>query len=57
MPYAATRHGVGNVWPSISTPAKLDAMTTVVPLGDVIRVADEILDGTIRGRVVVDVNA
>jgi acrylyl-CoA reductase (NADPH) len=37
--------------------AKLDAMTTVVPLGDVFRVANEILDGTVRGRVVVDVNA
>ena len=37
--------------------AKLDAMTSVVPLGDVVRVAHEILDGKVRGRVVVDVNA
>ena len=36
---------------------KLDAMTSVVPLGDVVRVAHEILDGKVRGRVVVDVNA
>lgn len=38
-------------------PAKLDTMTTVVPLGDAIRVAHQLLDGTVRGRVVVDVNA
>ena len=38
-------------------PDKLDSMTTVVPMGDVIRVAHELLDGTVRGRVVVDVNA
>jgi acrylyl-CoA reductase (NADPH) len=47
-------------WQRLATdlaPAKLDAMTTVVPLRDVFRVADEILDGSIRGRVVVDVNA
>jgi acrylyl-CoA reductase (NADPH) len=37
--------------------SKLDAMTSVVPLGDVIRVAHEILEGKVRGRVVVDVNA
>jgi acrylyl-CoA reductase (NADPH) len=37
--------------------AKLDSMTTVVPLGDAIRVANELLEGTVRGRVVVDVNA
>jgi acrylyl-CoA reductase (NADPH) len=36
---------------------KLESMTTVVPLGDAIRIAHELLDGTIRGRVVVDVNA
>lgn len=36
---------------------KLDAMTSVVPLGDVTRVAHEILEGKVRGRVVVDVNA
>lgn len=36
---------------------KLDAMTTEVPLGAVIGLADEILAGRIRGRVVVDVNA
>ena len=47
-------------WQRLATdldPAKLDAMTTVVPLGDAIRVANELLDGTVRGRVVVDVNA
>jgi hypothetical protein len=32
-------------------------MTTVVPLADAIRIAHELLDGMIRGRVVVDVNA
>jgi acrylyl-CoA reductase (NADPH) len=37
--------------------AKLDSMTTVVGLGDAVRIAHEILDGRVRGRVVVDVNA
>ena len=37
--------------------AKLEAMTTVVGLGEAIRVAHELLDGTVRGRVVVDVSA
>jgi acrylyl-CoA reductase (NADPH) len=37
--------------------SKLDAMTSIVPLDDVVRVAHEILDGQVRGRVVVDVNA
>ena len=36
--------------------AKLAAMTSVVGLGDVIGLADEILAGRVRGRVVVDVN-
>jgi acrylyl-CoA reductase (NADPH) len=36
---------------------KLASMTSVVPLRDAIRVAHELLDGKIRGRVVVDVNA
>jgi len=36
---------------------KLDEMTTVVGLDDVVRVAHEILAGRVRGRVVVDVNA
>ncbi|TML06942.1 MAG: oxidoreductase [Actinobacteria bacterium] len=47
-------------WQRLSTdlaPSKLDAMTTVVSLRDAIRVAHELLDGTVRGRVVVDVNA
>jgi acrylyl-CoA reductase (NADPH) len=47
-------------WHRLATdlaPAKLDAMTTVIPMGDVIRVAHELLDGTVRGRVVVDVNS
>lgn len=35
---------------------KLDAMTTVVPLGDLFDLAGEILKGQVRGRVVVDVN-
>lgn len=35
---------------------KLDAMTTVVGLDDVVTVGAQILDGQIRGRVVVDVN-
>jgi acrylyl-CoA reductase (NADPH) len=38
-------------------PSKLDAMTSVVPLGEVVRVAHDILAGRVRGRVVVDVNA
>ncbi|HEX7094689.1 MAG TPA: MDR family oxidoreductase [Acidimicrobiales bacterium] len=37
--------------------AKLDAMTTVVGLQDAVKVANEILAGRVRGRVVVDVNA
>ena len=36
---------------------KLDAMTTTATLSDVPRLAAEIMDGKIRGRVVVDVNA
>jgi acrylyl-CoA reductase (NADPH) len=39
------------------SPDKLESMTSVVPLRESIRVAHELLDGTIRGRVVVDVNA
>jgi acrylyl-CoA reductase (NADPH) len=35
----------------------LDAMTRVVPLGDVPGLASEILLGRIRGRTVIDVNA
>jgi acrylyl-CoA reductase (NADPH) len=37
--------------------SKLESMTTVVGLDDAVRVAHEILEGKIRGRVVVDVNA
>jgi acrylyl-CoA reductase (NADPH) len=47
-------------WQRLATdldPSKLAAMTTVVPLADAIRIADEIVDGRVRGRVVVDVNA
>ena len=36
---------------------KLDAMTTKATLSDVPRLAAEIMEGKIRGRVVVDVNA
>jgi acrylyl-CoA reductase (NADPH) len=36
---------------------KLDAMTSVVPLGDLPDLADKILKGATRGRVVVDVRA
>jgi len=36
---------------------KLDAMTTVVPLGELLDVAEKILKGATRGRVVVDVRA
>jgi acrylyl-CoA reductase (NADPH) len=36
---------------------KLDAMTTVIPLGDLPAAADQILKGLNRGRTVVDVNA
>jgi acrylyl-CoA reductase (NADPH) len=38
-------------------PAKLDAMTRVVPLAGAFDVARDILAGQVRGRVVVDVNA
>jgi len=37
--------------------AKLDEMTTVRPLGDSAAVAEEIMAGQTRGRVVIDVNA
>ncbi len=37
--------------------AKLDAMTTVRPLADVPQIATEILQGQVRGRTVIDVNA
>ena len=36
---------------------KLESMTTVVALGDVVGVANDILAGRVRGRVVVDVRA
>lgn len=36
---------------------KLDGITTVAPLADLPRLADEILKGQVRGRVVIDVNA
>ncbi|MGP9820336.1 acrylyl-CoA reductase (NADPH) [Salinarimonas sp. NSM] len=36
-------------------PAILDAMTTTIPLEDVIATADEILAGRVRGRIVVEV--
>src|SRR5581483_6434717 len=37
--------------------AKLDAMTTVEPMSKVPQLAQDILKGQVRGRVVVDVNA
>lgn len=37
--------------------AKLDAMTTVEPMSKVPQLAQEILNGQVRGRVVIDVNA
>jgi acrylyl-CoA reductase (NADPH) len=37
--------------------AQLDAMTTVARLGDVPRLAADIVKGRVRGRIVVDVNA
>jgi acrylyl-CoA reductase (NADPH) len=36
---------------------RLDALTTVVPLADVPRMAEDILAGRVRGRTVIDVNA
>jgi acrylyl-CoA reductase (NADPH) len=36
---------------------KLESMTSVVPLDEAVRVAHDILEGRVRGRVVVDVNA
>ena len=38
-------------------PDKLEQMTQVVSLEESINVADEILQGKVRGRVVVDVNS
>ena len=38
-------------------PAMIDAMTTVAPLTDLPALADQILNGQVRGRVVIDVNA
>ena len=35
----------------------LDAITEVVPLGEVVARGNDILDGGVRGRIVVDVNA
>ena len=35
----------------------LEATTTTIPLADVPRVADDILEGRVRGRVVVDLAA
>ena len=35
----------------------LKATTTTIPLADVPRVADDILEGRVRGRVVVDLAA
>jgi acrylyl-CoA reductase (NADPH) len=37
--------------------AKLDTLTREVPLADAIGLAGELLDGRVRGRIVVDVNA
>jgi acrylyl-CoA reductase (NADPH) len=37
-------------------PAKLDAMTSEIGLGEAIEVATRLLEGKVRGRVVVDVN-
>ena len=39
------------------SPDKLDALTQVVPLGDALDLAPDILAGKVRGRVVIDVNA
>jgi acrylyl-CoA reductase (NADPH) len=36
---------------------KLDALTTLAPLGAVPELAKSILDGQVRGRTVIDVNA
>jgi acrylyl-CoA reductase (NADPH) len=36
---------------------KLDAMTETRPLGDVPALAEAILKGAVKGRVVIDVNA
>ena len=36
---------------------RLDAITRVEPLGRLPELADEILGGKVRGRVVIDVNA
>ena len=44
------------LWRDLDLP-RLDAMTEVVPLGQVPRAAEQILAGQVRGRVVVDVNA
>ncbi len=54
-PYARRQQA----WKRLATdldPGQLEAMTEVVGLGEVIEVAGRILDGQVRGRVVVDVN-
>lgn len=47
------------VWARLSRDVartKLDGITTVAPLADLPRLADDILKGQVRGRVVIDVN-
>jgi acrylyl-CoA reductase (NADPH) len=46
-------------WKRLATdldPAKLDAMTSTIPLSEVIQTAPRFLEGKVRGRIVVDVN-
>ena len=52
----AKRIAAWNALASELDPAKLDAMTRVVALGDAIAAAGELLAGKVRGRIVVDVN-
>ena len=55
-PYARRKHAWDRMAADLD-PAKLEQMTEVVGLSDAVNVASEILQGQVRGRVVVDVNA
>ena len=56
VPFARRKNGVERMATDLDA-NKLEQMTEVVGLNDAIGVAEKILQGQIRGRVVVDVNA
>jgi acrylyl-CoA reductase (NADPH) len=51
------RRAVWNRIPRVLSREKLAAMTAIHSLGDLPRLADDVLAGRVRGRVIVDVNA